>query len=468
MNLLNLRAWHLRGGWTGRVGRVVHTQVRIARLCLRRMAEHNATAMSAALCFRTLFAMIPTLVLAFLVLRAMGVTQDMRQDVHRLLDSVGLGQIQVASEEPLPATGVQPVDTQPALTATAPTTSPAAQPGGAKVARLSDWIERLIANVESQLTVGKLGPIGVLLLVWAAVSLLSTVEAYLNRIFEAPESRSVVRRLLLYWSVITLVPIVLTAAFATTSGLLAQLAARPILAWLVAPLVWLGRIVVSMLLLALVYMLMPNTRVRFKPAFTAALLAVPLWALAEWGFSVYVKGLVGKGSLYGTLGLIPLFLIWLNLCWLIFLFSAEYAHAASNVDKLERREAASRMILGAWDVLAGAVAIAGPYQAGSGPVSPDAITQSLTLSDAEAQVVIDRLCEAGIICPVVVGEEDRYVLSRPAERITVSDILAAGSRTRAADSNVRPATAVAAAVAAVEARADECLARLTLADLAKT
>ncbi len=41
-----------------------------------------------------------------------------------------------------------------------------------------------------------------------------------------------------------------------------------------------------------------------------AAVAVPLWLLAEWGFSLYVLSLVGKGSIYGTLGLIPLFLIW--------------------------------------------------------------------------------------------------------------------------------------------------------------
>lgn len=80
-----------------------------------------------------------------------------------------------------------------------------------------------------------------------------------------------------------------------------------------------------------------------------------LWLVAKWGFAIYVTKLVGTGNLYGALGLLPLFLIWLNLSWLLFLFGAELANAAANLDTMNLEEQAGRTMLGPSDVLAAAV-----------------------------------------------------------------------------------------------------------------
>lgn len=461
-----------------RIRNLGHRQVRIFHLVWRRILEQDATGMSAALCYRTLFAMIPTLVLAFMVLQSLGVTRDVRADVHRLLGWIGFGQIAVSSE---PDTEEGQEDAGAGEQGTSqPATGPSEEQG---VERLSEKLEDLIYDVQQKLTIGALKPIGVLLLIWAAVGLLSAVENYLNRIFEATSSRSDLRRLMLYWSVITLVPIGLIAAFGLATGAISWLEQHTGISLVGKVAIYLGPMVVSMLLLALVYTLMPNTRVKFGYAFLAAVLAVPLWTLAEKGFAIYVQR-VAKSSIYGTLGLIPLFLIWLNLCWLIFLCAAQYAYVAANLALLERRAAASRLVLGAWDVLAGAIAIARPFQAGRGPVAREAITESLNLSQVEAQVIIDRLCAATIICPVQ-GTEERYVLSRPAERIPVRDVLLAATAREAipavaerkpttpagakpaAPNLARWSAPIAAAVAHVESRTDELLATLTLADVVR-
>jgi len=91
----------------------------------------------------------------------------------------------------------------------------------------------------------------------------------------------------------------------------------------------------GILLLAALYKLIPNTRVQYRSAFGGALVAVPLWLLAEWGFRMYVGRVVGRGSFYGALGLLPLFLFWVNLSWLIFLFGAQLAHSAVNLSRIE-------------------------------------------------------------------------------------------------------------------------------------
>jgi membrane protein len=219
--------------------------------------------------------------------------------------------------------------------------------------------------------------------------------------------------------------------------------------------------------------------VRFRHAFFGAVLAVPLWAAAEKGFAIYIKGLVAKGSLYGTLGLIPLFLIWLNVCWLIFLTCGQWAYVWGKLDVLERRAAASRIVLGAWDVLAGAVAMAQRFGAGGGPVPREHLSEAMRISEVETQVLLDRLCAGNIVCPIQ-GDEERYALARPAERIPIRDVLLAGVRASPGEAvpssaaaktppanHARWAPAVAAAVAHVETRTEELLAQLTLADVVR-
>ncbi len=438
----------------------------IARLLWRRILDQDVSGMSAALCYRTLFALIPTLVLAFLVLQSLGVTRDVRQDVHRLLESAGFAEIAIT----------QPASEAATAEANAPPATGSSDEQG--VERLSEKLEELILNIQQKLTVGALGPISVLLLIWAAVGLLTAVETSLNRVFEATSSRSHLRRLVLYWSVITLVPIAVAAAFTLAGKLVGMLESNAAVSGLGKVIIYLFPIAISMLLLALVYMLMPNTRVPFRYALLAAVLAVPLWAGAEKLFAIYVQR-VAHNSLYGTLGLIPLFLVWLNVCWLIFLCAAQHAYVAANLALLERRAAASRLVLGAWDVLAAAIAIAKPFQAGAGPVARESLTTSLNVSEVEAQALIDRLCTSNIICPVQ-GAEESYVLARPAERIAVRDVLVAASPAAAtavpsgvaaggpaaAAEHPRWSPAIVAAIAVVETRADEVLARLTLADVA--
>ncbi|HOF18533.1 MAG TPA: hypothetical protein PK082_06460, partial [Phycisphaerae bacterium] len=84
------------GSWA----RLAQYQFHLWRFCLRRLREHNAMAMSAALSFRTIFALVPTLVLAFLALRAAGVMGDARQSLRDLMERGGLTQIALVREEP--------------------------------------------------------------------------------------------------------------------------------------------------------------------------------------------------------------------------------------------------------------------------------------------------------------------------------------------------------------------------------
>jgi len=446
--------------------RFIRYQIQLWRFCARRLRDNNAMAMSAALSFRTIFALVPTLVLAFLVLRSVGALQDAKQNLRQLLEASGFSQIVVVHESKTPTTAATG-EADESSGADGATTQQAAsadtQPS--EVINLAERVEKLVERVDAQLTFGRLGPIGVVLLIWTALTLLTTVERSLNRIFEAPRSRSIGRRILLYWSAITLLPIAVTGTVYAGERASGAFESVPGVSWLLVSISWVGPIIVEIFILAAVYMLIPNTKVRFRPAVAGAVIAVPLWLIAKWAFALYIQEVVAKGNLYGALGLFPLFLIWLNLSWLIFLFGAELAHTAANLKRMRSAEAAEKILIGPWELLAAAVAIAKPYIKGLGPVSREQVAEKLNLPEEPVHRIMNLLGGEGIICTVDDAGGEAYVLAKPAESIPVLQIL----RMRTRDSGKRTEdydADIAGNIAIARQKADSALDRMTLADVA--
>lgn len=392
----------------GRFTRFVLFQIELWRFCVRRLRENNVMAMGSALSFRTIFAMIPVLALALLVMKSVGALEDSRASLHRFLEASGVTQI-ITVQETRPATG----------------TAPGGVPPG-EVINVADRIEEVVDNVSSKLTFQRIGPVGGALLIWTALTLLITMEESLNRIFGARSDRSTPKRVLLYWSTMTLGPIVLAAASYLGRQTIETVRDAPGASWLIMTLGWAGPIVVGVIVLALVYALLPNTTVRFQAALGGAAVAVPLWLVAKWGFSLYVKNLVAKGNIYGVLGLLPLFLMWLNLSWWIFLFGAQLAHTAANLSVMRMAERAGNLVLGPSDLLAAALAIARHYHAGQGPMTAGAMAGVLNLPVDAVQRLIDRLDSGGLLIRVDREPEPGYLLCKPPTRLAVIDVMSIG------------------------------------------
>jgi len=381
---------------------------RIWRICAGLLWQHNVTAMSSALSFRTIFAMIPVLVLAFLVLKSIGAIEDSKQALRGVLQASGFSQIAlVQSTETAPASNAEAADRQ-----------------DEKPINLADEIEALVEQVERKLTVGRLGPIGIVLLIYTATTLLSSMERSLNRIFGVVRNRSFARSIPLYWSAMTLGPVVVVAG-----SYLGQRAAGVLehvggVSWLLAATGgWFVPLIGYLLLFWGLYKFLPNTDVRWRDALAGALFAVPVWLIAKWGFALYVREVVATGNLYGALGLVPIFLLWLDLCWLIFLYGAELVYAAGNLASLQALEKAELPSVGPGDLLATTLAVAGLYEAGRGPVTLDEIRAKLKLPDESVKRLLSQLGSIGVVCPVAADGPRGYLLARPADKIPVLEVL---------------------------------------------
>jgi membrane protein len=480
--LRDLRAFLVRlasnpGGELGRGAGLVHYQIKLWTYCLRRLRDNNAMAMSAALSFRTIFAMVPSLVLVILMLSSLGQKERAEKYLHDYINRSGFTAIQV-SARPAGATGAADGESEQAPAPGAATASaPASAPGG-DVLSVQDKLNEVIQLVEKKVTFGRLGPIGLALLIWTALTLMTTVERSLNRIFRAPAGRSLGRRTLLYWSALTLGPIALIAALAA-GEYVSRYANELIgghywLKWLLIPLGLLQPIIVGIILFAGAYALIPNTKVRLRAALTGAVVAFPGWLVAMWGFGLYVTHVVGRDPLYGSLGLLPLFLFWLNTSWLVFLFGAEIAHTSGELAQsgmqLDDEQSAPRdAMVSPWDMLAAALAVAGPYAAGQGPVSQSDIVARLRIKPRSVRLLLEDLVERKLICPVEQADTDGYVPGRPIEQIRVEDVIElADPRDEAQAIKARPYEKdLAKAINQARQTARKALGETTLADLLK-
>jgi membrane protein len=438
----------------GRSARLVGFQLALWRFCARRLREHDVMGMSAALCYRTIFTMIPILVLGLLTAKSLGTLEDSKKSLRKFLEASGFAQIAAVQE------GERGAATQPD-----PTTAPGTAEASRKVINVADEIENVVTGVETKLTFARIGPVGGVLLIWTAVGLLSALESSLNRIFGAARSRSVARRLLLYWSALTLGPVTLAAASYMGEKMIALFGHTPGVSWLLVAAGRVGPIVVGVLMIAALYKLLPNTAVRWRSALGGAAVATVLWLVAKWGFAYYVERLVLKGNLYGVLGVLPLFLLWLYYSWLILLFGAELAHTAVNLESMRRMEIAERTVLGPSDVLAAGVAVAQAYESGRGAVRLDEIAERLRLPPTNVQALLERLVAAGYVCTIEDPAVPRYLPARPSAQIPVLALLDLGDPRAVPGAPGRPEPELAAAVAKAQARLREAITGTTLHDV---
>ena len=163
---------------------------------------------------------------------------------------------------------------------------------------------------------------GTLMLIVTALMLMVRIEVAFNRIWRVDRNRAIVNRVVMYWAVLTLGPILIAATVALSAtkvlGVLGMEGGIP------PGLHQVGIFVLTWLVFSLFFLLVPNRRVRIKHALIGAFLSTVLFSIAKAGFVAYVSNANYK-VIYGALATIPLFLFWLYIVWTVVLFGASLA-----------------------------------------------------------------------------------------------------------------------------------------------
>lgn len=176
--------------------------------------------------------------------------------------------------------------------------------------------------------------VGALVLMFSAVSLMMSIEDAFNRIWRVQVARRASARFVIYWTSLTLGPLLLVAALAVSSYALAlpfidaaeaqfSVKAR-VLAVLPFLIIWSGMLVA--------YAVIPNRTVRMRHALIGASIAAILFEAAKRGFALYAINYASYQAVYGALAMVPIFIFWIYLSWTIVLFGASITASLSAFD----------------------------------------------------------------------------------------------------------------------------------------
>jgi membrane protein len=197
-------------------------------------------------------------------------------------------------------------------------------------------------NIVAATQNGLFGWISFLSFLWTIIWLMLNVGIAFNRIWQVRQPRRIWHRLAVYLAILFVTPFVLVLLFSGWvwyGKFIGQLAGRlgP-LNFLQTNLFWLAFYGIVVLALSVMYKFIPNAKVRYGSALKAALIVgVPFLGIQYlyMGTQLLVTRL---GAIYGALAFIPLFMVWMNLCWQVILFGAELSRGYTLVDYREARE----------------------------------------------------------------------------------------------------------------------------------
>jgi membrane protein len=305
---------------------------------------------------------------------------------------------------------------------------------------------------------GATGALGLIFTVATTFYLFFTIEGTFNTIWRVATRRTLMRKFMIFYPLVTLVP-VLASAYLYWSGKLIGSggAAR-----------FFGPLLIQFLGLFLINWLLPNIRVRWFAALAGALTTGFALEGLKWAFVHFAKRalLASYGGVYGPLALIPLLLLWIYISWWLVLMGAEIANAIQNLRLLEaeeRRRSGDEPINGlvAAQLLS---AVAANYEKGGRGVDRATLSRDFGLSIDVIDRVAARLRARGLLAQVA-GDREGFIPGRPANRIPLDEVLAAFRSTDLEAAQGHTAPELAALIADLEEARKVRIGNTTIADL---
>jgi membrane protein len=267
---------------------------------------------------------------------------------------------------------------------------------------------------------GKLSFFGVLFLIVMAYSLMRNLEGAFVRVWGTAKHRSSFSRFITFWAVLTLVPVLMAGSIYLSSWftIIAGLPGVRVFERIMVP------FLMTWVAFFFLYRFVPKADVTWWAALTGALVAGTLWEAAKWGFDGYVRQYSSLDKLYGSIGVIPIFLTWLYLTWIFVLYGAEVAFLVQS-PKLPRNAGGQDFnAYRSYYALRAMLHVGRSFQKGEPPLPLDEIARRLDLDQALLSPILDRLESAGLVASSAGGELS-YLLPKSPETIRAEDVLEA-------------------------------------------
>ena len=349
---------------------------RFAFHVLRRYQEDGCLAAAGALSYTTLVSLVPLLAISLAVLSAFPIFDTLRGEV--------LGFVFKAF-----------------------------------VPRIGGTIEAYIGNFAA--SAGKTTAVGVVALAVTSITLMATIETRLDAIWRVRAPRAWLARVMIYWTLLTLGPLLFGAALSISTSL--HLVSREIgdaALPVFERLAWLLPVVLQSLGLALFYCLIPHCPVRWRDALLGGVAAGALLEICKYGFSLFFDHYSSYEAIYGALAVIPFFLLWMYLSWSVVLFGAELA-AAMPLWDIDEALASAPALTDLELALRLLETLSGQTRSG-GALRLRALARAARAPTGAISDCLSRLCAAGLAAATLDGG---FVLARDPSQVSLGELVTA-------------------------------------------
>lgn len=363
--------------------------MRVLVLALRNFQEDKCPMRASALTFYSLMSLVPVVAMAFGISKGFGLEKALEKQLFEKFQ----GQEEI-------------------------------------IAKVTTFANTMLETTRGGLIAG----VGVLLLLWTIIRVLGHIEKSFNHIWGIKKERSFPRKVSDYLSAMIICPLLFIVSSAATVAIKTQVTFVVQKVALLGPL---GPVIFTVMrvlpyaviwvLFTFVYMFMPNTKVKFKAALFAGILAGTLFHLFQWVYLWSQIGVSKYNAIYGSFAALPLFLVWLQTSWIIVLLGAEISFASQNeqIFEFDRDVAEISYALKKLVALRVTHLLIKDFMHGSRPVSCENLSRRLEVPIRLARDILNELVESGLVSEVRGPQngEVSYQPARDTDTYTIKSVL---------------------------------------------
>jgi membrane protein len=289
--------WHTPLSELSRNKSILFRQLRIIVLAARGFIKDKVQIRATALTFYSVLSIVPLAAIAFAISKGFGLEQNLTQMLTKSLSS---------QQEVL------------------------------------NFVLPIAKNALNATNGGYIAGVGVLVLFWSVMSLLNHIEDAFNHIWQIRVSRAWYRKFTDYLTIMLIAPVLLILSSSVTvfvnttfNDYMAKAAILDFFKPMISFLIKASPYIIVWLMLTLLFLVMPNTKVKFTSALVSGVVAGTILQLLQWFYIDLQFGISKLSMLYGSFAAIPLFVLWLQSSWIVVLLGAELAFANQNVSRYE-------------------------------------------------------------------------------------------------------------------------------------
>ena len=279
--------------------------------------------------------------------------------------------------------------------------------------------QRTIENAKGGLIAGT----GVIFLIWSVVKIFSAVEKSFNEIWKVQESRTFVRKLTDYMSLVFLFPIMIVLSNGFTT--LLQLFFLKIDPNLIQILKYVPQIMMVSFF-TLIYLIIPNTKVKLSTSFIAGLFSGILFYIVQGIFINVQVGLLKYDTIYGSFSLIPIFIMWQKIVWFIILLGAHLSFIIQNSYKYSYTiNEISLSFMSKRDISLLCIYYSiKNFEKNEPPLSTNEFAHKLGIAIGVTQDILNMLVKGGFLVEIVSPSDERkYKIAMNIDELTIGSII---------------------------------------------